>query len=56
FKKIVNHRVFEERQTHDRAMQVVQTRNLRETQLGGVIFGCKHETIEECFNKQLFGL
>ncbi|XBJ15736.1 hypothetical protein VPH35_007548 [Triticum aestivum] len=49
-------RVFEERQTHDRAMQVVQTRNLRETQLGGVIFGCKHETIEECFNKQLFGL
>lgn len=34
----------------------VQTRNLRESQLGGVIFGCKHETIEECFSKQLFGL
>ncbi|KQK07321.1 uncharacterized protein LOC100836442 [Brachypodium distachyon] len=34
----------------------VQTRNLRENQLGGVIFGCKHETMEECFSKQLFGL
>uniref|UniRef100_A0A0A9FE74 DCD domain-containing protein n=1 Tax=Arundo donax TaxID=35708 RepID=A0A0A9FE74_ARUDO len=32
------------------------TRNLRENQLGGVIFGCKHDTIEECFRKQLFGL
>ncbi|KAK3137411.1 hypothetical protein QOZ80_5BG0451870 [Eleusine coracana subsp. coracana] len=31
-------------------------RNLRENQLGGVIFGCKHDTIEECFRKQLFGL
>uniref|UniRef100_A0ACD5W2N8 Uncharacterized protein n=1 Tax=Avena sativa TaxID=4498 RepID=A0ACD5W2N8_AVESA len=50
-------RVLEERQPQDRAMQtVVQTRNLQETQLGGVIFGCKHETIEECFSKQLFGL
>ncbi|KAK3140631.1 hypothetical protein QOZ80_5AG0403550 [Eleusine coracana subsp. coracana] len=34
----------------------VQIRNLRENQLGAVIFGCKHETIEECFAKQLFGL
>ncbi|PAN17455.1 hypothetical protein PAHAL_3G132900 [Panicum hallii] len=32
------------------------TRNLRETQLGGVIFGCKYDTIDECFKKQLFGL
>ncbi|CAN6336403.1 unnamed protein product [Urochloa humidicola] len=32
------------------------TRNLRENQLGGVIFGCKHDTIEECLRKQLFGL
>ncbi|XP_008648008.1 DCD (Development and Cell Death) domain protein isoform X3 [Zea mays] len=32
------------------------TRNIRENQLGGVIFGCKHDTIEECFRKQLFGL
>lgn len=31
-------------------------RNLRENQLGGVIFGCKNDTIEECFRKQLFGL
>ena len=31
------------------------TRNIRENQLGGVIFGCKHDTIEECFRKQLFG-
>uniref|UniRef100_A0A804PXY1 DCD domain-containing protein n=1 Tax=Zea mays TaxID=4577 RepID=A0A804PXY1_MAIZE len=30
------------------------TRNIRENQLGGVIFGCKHDTIEECFRKQLF--
>ncbi|RLN31043.1 gigaxonin-like [Panicum miliaceum] len=30
------------------------TRNLRETQLGGVIFGCKYDTIDECFKKQLF--
>ncbi|KAL6607776.1 hypothetical protein ACP70R_040839 [Stipagrostis hirtigluma subsp. patula] len=34
----------------------IQIRNLRENKLGGVIFGCKHETIEECFKKQLFGL
>jgi hypothetical protein len=31
------------------------TRNLRENQLGGVIFGCKYDTIDECFKKQLFG-
>ncbi|KAL6897919.1 hypothetical protein ACP4OV_006878 [Aristida adscensionis] len=34
----------------------IQTRNLRPSQLGGVIFGCKPDTIEECFQKQLFGL
>ncbi|GJM94712.1 hypothetical protein PR202_ga11384 [Eleusine coracana subsp. coracana] len=52
-----------EEETYNLAMQThhhpnnqpgVQIRNLRENQLGAVIFGCKHETIEECFAKQLF--
>lgn len=30
-------------------------RNLPEDELGGVIFGCKHNTMEECLSKQLFG-
>ena len=30
-------------------------RNLRKNDLGGVIFGCKHSTIKECYFKQLFG-
>ncbi|GLU21870.1 hypothetical protein SLE2022_379820 [Rubroshorea leprosula] len=34
----------------------VSARNLRESDLAGVIFGCKNETYEECLNKQLFGL
>lgn len=34
----------------------VAARNLREDELGGVIFGCKHNTIGECLSKQLFGL
>ncbi|XP_062193560.1 uncharacterized protein LOC133896954 [Phragmites australis] len=34
----------------------VATRNLRADQLGGVIFGCKHNMINECLSKQLFGL
>ncbi|KXG21408.1 uncharacterized protein LOC8071219 isoform X1 [Sorghum bicolor] len=50
--------------THNLAMQTNHqntkygelARNIRENQLGGVIFGCKHDTIEECFRKQLFGL
>lgn len=33
----------------------VAARNLREDELGGVIFGCKHNTIGECLSKQLFG-
>ncbi|CAN6358659.1 unnamed protein product [Urochloa humidicola] len=41
---------------HQNNKHVDLTRNLRENQLGGVIFGCKHDTIEECFGKQLFGL
>ncbi|KAL5576370.1 hypothetical protein UlMin_018069 [Ulmus minor] len=31
-------------------------RNLRKSDLGGVIFGCKHSTFRECYFKQLFGL
>ncbi|CAD6239789.1 unnamed protein product [Miscanthus lutarioriparius] len=34
----------------------VAARNLREDELGGVIFGCKHNTMNECLSKQLFGL
>lgn len=33
----------------------VTARNLRVNDLGGVIFGCKHSTIGECYDKQLFG-
>uniref|UniRef100_A0A2P2IRI6 Uncharacterized protein LOC107431039 n=1 Tax=Rhizophora mucronata TaxID=61149 RepID=A0A2P2IRI6_RHIMU len=31
-------------------------RNLKKSELGGVIFGCNSNTIKECLNKQLFGL
>ncbi|KAM3216902.1 kelch-like protein 4 isoform X1 [Capsicum annuum] len=31
-------------------------RNLRRSQLGGVIFGCTKNTMKECLSKQLFGL
>ncbi|XVE78873.1 hypothetical protein DITRI_Ditri14bG0013200 [Diplodiscus trichospermus] len=31
-------------------------RNLRKSDLAGVIFGCKHNTYGECLSKQLFGL
>ncbi|XP_012086567.1 uncharacterized protein LOC105645548 isoform X2 [Jatropha curcas] len=31
-------------------------RNLRTNDLTAVIFGCKHNTIKECFSNQLFGL
>ncbi|KAG2595484.1 hypothetical protein PVAP13_5KG077900 [Panicum virgatum] len=31
-------------------------RNLRDDELGGVIFGCKNNTMNECLSKQLFGL
>lgn len=30
-------------------------RNLRKTDLAGVIFGCKNYTIKECYSAQLFG-
>ncbi|KAJ0979280.1 hypothetical protein J5N97_014754 [Dioscorea zingiberensis] len=34
----------------------VTARNLPKNDLGGVIFGCKHDTMMECLSKQLFGL
>ncbi|KAL0912001.1 hypothetical protein M5K25_017942 [Dendrobium thyrsiflorum] len=34
----------------------ISARNLRKNDLGGVIFGCKHTTMQECLSKQLFGL
>ncbi|KAL6607774.1 hypothetical protein ACP70R_040837 [Stipagrostis hirtigluma subsp. patula] len=60
----LRNQVLEERETCSLAMQKHHlnsksgdlARNLRENQLGGVIFGCKHDTIQECFRKQLFGL
>jgi hypothetical protein len=33
----------------------IAARYLGEDQLGGAIFGCKHNTINECLSKQLFG-
>ncbi len=30
-------------------------RNLRKTDLAAVIFGCKHNTISECYSERLFG-
>lgn len=34
----------------------LSTRNLSKADLGGVIFGCTHDTMQECLSKQLFGL
>lgn len=31
-------------------------RNLRKTDLAAVIFGCKHNTIRECYSELLFGM
>ncbi|KAL1321820.1 uncharacterized protein [Arachis hypogaea] len=38
------------------ATTTVFGRNLEKNQLGGVVFGCKNNTIRECLSKQLFGL
>ena len=35
--------------------QSFSARNLGEDELAGVIFGCTHQTINECLSKQLFG-
>ncbi|KAL3631356.1 hypothetical protein CASFOL_024340 [Castilleja foliolosa] len=32
------------------------SRNLPKSQLGAVIFGCKHHTFSECLNRKIFGL
>lgn len=34
----------------------ILTRNLVKDELGGVIFGCRHCTMQECLSKQLFGM
>ncbi|KAL2526701.1 Galactose oxidase/kelch [Abeliophyllum distichum] len=34
----------------------VGARNLRKSELGAVVFGCKHHTMGECLDKKLFGL
>lgn len=33
----------------------VTARNLRKSDLAGVIFGCKHGTIKDCLKEYLFG-
>lgn len=30
-------------------------RNLTKLELGAIIFGCKHSTIKECLEKEIFG-
>ncbi|KAL5724681.1 hypothetical protein ACHQM5_007908 [Ranunculus cassubicifolius] len=37
-------------------INTVSMRNLSKSELGGVVFGCTHDTMEECLSKQLFGL
>ncbi|CAA2960492.1 kelch 3 [Olea europaea subsp. europaea] len=39
-----------------KASYAASARNLRKSQLGGVIFGCTRGTFRECLSKQLFGL
>ncbi|CAA3033397.1 Hypothetical predicted protein [Olea europaea subsp. europaea] len=34
----------------------LDARNLRNHELGAVVFGCKHHTMDECLSKKLFGL
>lgn len=38
-----------------KASYAASARNLRKSQLGGVIFGCTRGTFRECLSKQLFG-
>ncbi|KAG8647813.1 ring canal kelch homolog isoform X2 [Manihot esculenta] len=38
------------------ANSTTPARNLKKSQLGGVIFGCKNDTMKECLSEQLFGL
>lgn len=38
------------------AIDNMYARNLKKSQLGGVIFVCTNNTIRECLSKQLFGL
>ncbi|XP_055960027.1 uncharacterized protein LOC126662209 isoform X1 [Mercurialis annua] len=35
---------------------IYSARNLREKDLAAVIFGCKHSTIQECFENSIFGI
>lgn len=37
------------------AIDNMYARNLKKSQLGGVIFVCTNNTIRECLSKQLFG-
>ncbi|TYI19914.1 hypothetical protein ES332_A07G198000v1 [Gossypium tomentosum] len=46
----------EKAQQHSTVNCSTTARNLRKSNLAGVIFGCKHSTFGECLSKQLFGL
>ncbi|PPR96533.1 hypothetical protein GOBAR_AA24128 [Gossypium barbadense] len=45
----------EKAQQHSTVNCSTTARNLRKSNLAGVIFGCKHSTFGECLSKQLFG-
>ncbi|KAF6174107.1 hypothetical protein GIB67_020289 [Kingdonia uniflora] len=46
----------EEPTCHSTVNGSVKARNLMMTSLGGVIFGCTHNTLNECLTKRIFGL
>ncbi|XP_073114552.1 uncharacterized protein [Elaeis guineensis] len=59
FRTIYQHKMGQRKNAYSTSLpsnSSVFARNLRKNDLGGVIFGCKHNTIAECLSKQLFGL
>ncbi|XP_057801116.1 uncharacterized protein LOC131016442 [Salvia miltiorrhiza] len=51
-----NRQPFLSKKSYPMASNETWARNLSKNQLGGVIFGCTKQTMEECHAKQLFGL
>lgn len=39
-----------------KASNSAPARNLSKIELGAIIFGCKHSTIKECLEEELFGV
>ncbi|KAM7274499.1 hypothetical protein ACFE04_016365 [Oxalis oulophora] len=46
----------EARNSFPENFSITSARNMRKGDLAAVIFGCKHSTIKECYEKKLFGL